>query len=76
MPLHLTKLQLLTLKERMEVIKRFQEKYKTKEEKEAALTEMDDYDIRFLLYCMDNIQGKIFYSKFLKKKLWYNNFRW
>lgn len=69
MPLHLTKLQLLTLKERMEVIKRFQEKYKTKEEKEAALTEMDDYDIRFLLYCMDNIQGKIFYSKFLKKKL-------
>ena len=53
----------------MEVIKRFQEKYKTKEEKEAALTEMDDYDIRFLLYCMDNIQGKIFYSKFLKKKL-------
>ena len=69
MPLHLTKLQLLTLKERMEVIKRFQEKYKTKEEKEAVLTEMDDYDIKFLLYCMDNIQGKIFYSKFLKKKL-------
>ena len=64
---NLTKLQLLTLKERMKVIKKFQKKYKTKEEKEEALSNMSNNDISFLIYCMDNIHGKIFYSKFLKK---------
>lgn len=63
----LTKLQEDTIKERMKIIKRFQKLYKTREEKEEALRSMSDNDISFLIYCMDNIHGKIFYSKFLKK---------
>lgn len=62
----LTKLQEDTIKERMKIIKRFQKLYKTREEKEEALRSMSDNDISFLIYCMDNIHGKIFYSKFLK----------
>lgn len=63
----LTKLQEDTIKERMKIIKKFQKLYKTREEKEEALRSMSDNDISFLIYCMDNIHGKIFYSKFLKK---------
>ena len=63
----LTKLQEDTIKERMKIIKKFQKLYKTREEKEEALRSMSDNDINFLIYCMDNIHGKIFYSKFLKK---------
>lgn len=63
----LTKLQEDTIKERMKIIKRFQKLYKTREEKEEALRSMSDNDISFLIYCMDNIHGKIFYSKILKK---------
>lgn len=65
----LTKLQEDTIKERMKIIKKFQKEYKTREEKEEALRNMSDNDICFLIYCMDNIHGKIFYSKFLTKKL-------
>ncbi|MBQ9014242.1 MAG: hypothetical protein IJ094_11960 [Bacilli bacterium] len=65
----LTKLQEDTIKERMKIIKKFQKEYKTREEKEEALRNMSDNDISFLIYCMDNIHGKIFYSKFLTKKL-------
>ena len=64
----LTKLQQDTIKERMKIIKKFQKEYKTREEKEEALRDMSDNDISFLIYCMDNIHGKIFYSKFLTKK--------
>ena len=63
----LTNLQENTFKERMKIIKKFQKMYKTKEEKELALSKMSNNDINFLIYCMDNIHGKIFYSKFLKK---------
>ena len=63
----LTKLQEDTIKERMKIIKKFQKLYNTREEKEEALRSMSDNDINFLIYCMDNIHGKIFYSKFLKK---------
>lgn len=63
----LTKLQEDTIKERMKIIKKFQKLYKTREEKEEALRSMSENDISFLIYCMDNIHGKIFYSKFLKK---------
>lgn len=63
----LTKLQEDTIKERMKIIKKFQKLYKTREEKEEALRSMSDNDISFLIYCMDNIHGKIFYSKYLKK---------
>lgn len=63
----LTKLQEDTIKERIRIIKKFQKLYKTKEEKEEALKNMSDNDISFLIYCMDNIHGKIFYSKFLSK---------
>ena len=57
----------LTDNERVEVILKFQEKYKTKEEKEKALTNMTNDEIYFLIECMDNIYGKMFYSKFLKR---------
>ena len=29
---------------------------------------MTNKDINFLIYCMDNIYGKMFYSKFLKEE--------
>ena len=61
-----TKLQELTIKERLSVIEKFQNTYKTKEDKAKALSSMNNSDIDFLIYCMDNINGKIFYSKFKK----------
>ena len=64
----LSKLQELTEKERMNIIIKFQNKYKTSKEKEDVLINMSNADINFLIYCMDNIHGKIFYSKFLKEE--------
>lgn len=64
----LSKLQELTEKERMNIIIKFQNKYKSSKEKEDALRNMSNADINFLIYCMDNIHGKIFYSKFLKEE--------
>ena len=54
-------------KERSKIIKKFQKKYKTSEEKENVLKTMENKDIEFLIYCSDNIYANIFYSKFLKK---------
>ena len=64
----LSKLQELTIKERTKIIIKFQELYRTSEEKENALKNMSNDDINFLIYCMDNIHGKIFYSKYLKRR--------
>ena len=64
----LSKLQELTEKERMNIIIKFQNNFKTVKDKENALKEMSNADINFLIYCMDNIHGKIFYSKFLKEE--------
>ena len=64
----LTKLQELTKKERMNIILKFQKIYKTSKDKEEVLKSMSNKDINFLIYCMDNINGKIFYSKFLKEE--------
>ena len=64
----LSKLQKLTEKERMNIIIKFQNKYKNSIKKEDVLKEMSNADINFLIYCMDNIHGKIFYSKFLKEE--------
>lgn len=63
----LTKLQETTIDERMNIIKKFQKTYPTSEEKIKALESMSNSDINFLIYCMDNIHGKIFYAKYLKK---------
>ena len=63
----LTKLQENTMEERMAVIKIFQTLYPTSEDKINALKSMSNSDINFLIYCMDNIHGKIFYAKYLKK---------
>lgn len=63
----LTYLQLMTIKERRKVIERFQKKYKTLEAKKEVLSKMTNNDIKFLIYCMDNIHGKMFYSGYLKK---------
>ena len=65
--MRLSNLQEQTIKERMKIMNKFQKLYKTTEEKEQALSNMSNSDINFLIYCMDNIHGKIFYSKFLKK---------
>lgn len=65
--MRLSNLQEQTIKERMKIILIFQKLYKTSEEKEETLSNMSNSDINFLIYCMDNIYGKIFYSKFLKK---------
>lgn len=62
----LTKLQENTMEERMAVIKTFQALYPTKEDKIKALESMSNSDINFLIYCMDNIHGKIFYAKYRK----------
>ena len=64
----LSKLQKLTEKDRMNIIIKFQNKYKSSIEKEEVLRDMSNADINFLIYCMDNIHGKIFYSKFLKEE--------
>ena len=64
----LSKLQEFTEKERMSIIIKFQNKFKTVNEKENYLKNMSNADINFLIYCMDNIYGKIFYSKFLREE--------
>ena len=64
--MRLSKLQELTVTERLSIIEKFQDTYKTKEDKAKALSSMNNSDIDFLIYCMDNINGKIFYSKFKK----------
>lgn len=66
--MRLTELQKQTIKQRRKVILDFQKRYKTSEEKIEALKNMSDNDINFLIYCMDNIHGKIFYSKYLKRR--------
>ena len=66
--MRLSKLQELTEKERINVIIKFQNCFKTVKEKDNFLNEMSNTDIKFLIYCMDNIHGKIFYSKFLKEE--------
>ena len=63
----LSKLQEYTYEERKNIILKFQRLYKTREAKEKILTMMSNNDIEFLIYCIDNIHGKIFYSKYLKK---------
>ena len=55
-------------KERSKIIQKFQKKYKSSEEKEKALKEMQNKDIEFLIYCSDNMYANIFYSRFLKKE--------
>ena len=62
----LSNLQKLTENERRGVIIKFQNKYKSKKNKEDILRKMSNSDINFLIYCMDNIYGKIFYSRFFK----------
>ena len=62
----LSRLQEITIKERMKVIKKFQKLYPTSEDKINVLNEMSNSDIDFLIYCMDNIHGKIFYSSHKK----------
>lgn len=64
----LTKFQEYMDIERWKIIDKFQKTYKTREEKENALKEMEDKDINFLIYCSCNIHANIFYSKFLKNK--------
>lgn len=64
----LSKLQELTEKERMNIIIKFQNSFNTVKEKEDCLKNMSDSDINFLIYCMDNIHGKIYYSKYLKEE--------
>ena len=54
--------------ERWCVINKFQKKYKTRKSKEKALKKMENKDIKFLIYCSDNIHANIFYSSFLKEK--------
>lgn len=63
----LSKLQETTIDERMNIIKKFQKTYPTSEDKINALKSMSNSDINFLIYCMGNIHGKIFYAKYLKK---------
>lgn len=64
----LSKTQMIFELERWAVIHKFQEMYTTSKEKEEALKKMDNKDIRFLIYCSDNMYANIFYSKFLKKE--------
>ena len=49
-------------------VKEFQEKYPTRAEKEEALRQMTDEEIDELISTVDNIQGKIFYSKFKSQR--------
>lgn len=44
----------------------FQEKYKTKEQKENALKKMSNEEINNLIKTSTNIYGKNFYKSFLK----------
>ena len=50
------------------ILDEFQKKYPTKDAKENALKNMSDTEINKLINESTNIYGKIFYSKFLKKK--------
>ena len=63
----LTNFQNFMFDERCEVIKKFQQEYKTAEAKEKILKKLENKDIEFLIYCSCNIHANIFYSKFLKK---------
>ena len=47
-------------------VEEFQRDYPTKEEKVEALKNMDDEQIQVFIDTVGIIQGKIFYSKFLK----------
>lgn len=49
-----------------EKVKAFQEKYKTKEAKEKALTAMSNKEIDELIADSPNIQAKVWYKKFKK----------
>lgn len=49
-----------------DLIEEFQERYKTREEKEEALKEMSNEEIDKLIEAMQNIYGKIYLSKFKK----------
>ncbi len=64
----LTNFQQYMDKERWKIINKFQKNYRTIEEKEKALQNMQNKDINFLIYCSDNLFANIFYSKFLKNK--------
>ena len=66
--MQLTEFQQFMDKERWAVIHKFQKKYKTSEAKEEALKNMEDQDIKFLIYCVDNIYAGMFYTRFLKNK--------
>lgn len=49
-----------------ERLKAFQEKYKTKADKERALKAMSNEEIDSLIKDSPNIQAKVWYSKFKK----------
>ena len=48
------------------IIERFQDKYPTKEAKEAALRKMTNEEITELIEASSNIHGKIFFASFKK----------
>ena len=48
------------------IIEKFQDKYPTKEAKEAALRKMTNEEINELIEASSNIHGKIFYASFKK----------
>ena len=50
------------------IIEDFQNKYPSREEKELALSQMDDAEIQKMIDAVPNIYAKIFYSQFLKNK--------
>ena len=52
----LTNFQQYMDKERWKIINKFQKNYRTIEEKEKALQNMQNKDINFLIYCSDNLQ--------------------
>ncbi len=64
----LTSFQKYMDRERRMVINKFQTTYKTSQAKENALKEMENKDIKFLIYCSDNLHANIFYSRFLKNE--------
>ena len=47
----------------------FGDKYLTREEKEEALKQMTDEEIEELIRTQENLYGKIFYAKYLKKNV-------
>ena len=56
-----------------EIINEFQEKYPTKEEKEAALAAMSDEEIDRLIEAAGIVQAKMFYARFKKGKKDHND---